>query len=84
MCLEVFQVGGKGFVLGDYRSGICEKMPEASPMSNRAKTSELQDGPTNGQGQIHQQPQQHPGIMHLRWGKSAGTTTAAQERSKNR
>ena len=46
----------KGIVLGlcgsggGYRGGFCEKLLEASPMSDRANTSQLQDGPAAGQG----------------------------------
>ena len=34
--------------------GFCEKVPEASPMSNRANATRLQDGPAVGQGQTSQ------------------------------
>ena len=38
-----------------YRGGFfCEKLLEASPMSDRANASQLQDGPTAGQGRAHQ------------------------------
>jgi len=46
---------GKVLVLGGgYRGGFCEKLPEASPMSDKASASQLQDGPTAGQGQAKQ------------------------------
>ena len=35
---------------GGYRGGSCEKLLEASFMSNRANASQLQDRPTTGQG----------------------------------
>ncbi|KAK4827150.1 LOW QUALITY PROTEIN: hypothetical protein QYF61_015104 [Mycteria americana] len=38
-----------------YRDGFCEKLLEASPMSDRANASHLQDRPAAGQGQAHQQ-----------------------------
>jgi len=40
---------------GGYRVGFSDTMPEASPISNRTKASWLQDTPTTGQGQAHQQ-----------------------------
>ena len=46
---------GKVFVAGGHRGGFCEKLLEASPMSDRANDSWLQDGPTAGQGRDHQQ-----------------------------
>ena len=46
---------GKVLVVGGYRGGFCEKLPEASPMSDGANTSRLQDRPIAGQGQAHQQ-----------------------------
>ncbi|KAJ7412423.1 hypothetical protein BTVI_46489 [Pitangus sulphuratus] len=41
--------------VGDYRGGFCEKLQEASPMSDRANASWLQDGPTLGQGRANQE-----------------------------
>jgi len=35
---------------GGYRSGRCEKLQEASPMSDRANVRRRQDGPAAGQG----------------------------------
>ncbi|RMB95410.1 hypothetical protein DUI87_28131 [Hirundo rustica rustica] len=35
---------------GDYKSGSCEKLTEASPVSDRANASWAQIGPTTGQG----------------------------------
>jgi len=35
---------------GGYRGDFCEKLLETSCMSNRANVSQLQDGPTAGQG----------------------------------
>ncbi|GAB0209583.1 hypothetical protein GRJ2_003424000 [Grus japonensis] len=40
---------------GGYRGGFWEKLLEASPVSDRANASRLQDGPTAGQGQANQQ-----------------------------
>ena len=37
-----------------YRGAFCEKMLEASPMSDRVNVSWLQDGPAAGQGRPHQ------------------------------
>jgi len=34
---------GKVLVVGGYRGGFCEKLREASPMSDRASASQLQD-----------------------------------------
>lgn len=34
------------FVVGGYRSGFCEKLPEGSTVSDGANASQLQDGPT--------------------------------------
>jgi len=57
-CLGLVVVGGawslrgKVLVAGDYRGGFHEKLPEASPMSDRASASWLQD--TAGQGGAHQ------------------------------
>ncbi|GAB0207180.1 mitochondrial enolase superfamily member 1 [Grus japonensis] len=39
---------------GGYRGGFCEKLLEASPVSDRANASRLQDGPAPGQGQANQ------------------------------
>ncbi|GAB0209844.1 mitochondrial enolase superfamily member 1 [Grus japonensis] len=39
---------------GGYRGGFCEKLLEASPVSDRANASRLQDGPAAGQGQANQ------------------------------
>ncbi|GAB0207921.1 interleukin-15 [Grus japonensis] len=50
-------LGLRGKVLvagGIYRGGFCEKLLEASPVSDRANASRLQDGPTTGQGQANQ------------------------------
>ena len=42
---------GKGFVSrGGWRGGLSEKLPEASPRSNRANASQLQDGLTAREG----------------------------------
>ncbi|TRZ07899.1 hypothetical protein HGM15179_019210 [Zosterops borbonicus] len=38
-----------------YKSGFCEKLPEASPMPNRANASWLQERPATGQGQANQE-----------------------------
>lgn len=35
--------------------GFYEKIPGTFPMSDRASASQVQDGPTAGQGQAHQQ-----------------------------
>ncbi|GAB0206293.1 hypothetical protein GRJ2_003094900 [Grus japonensis] len=52
-CFEfAWQGFGRG---GGYRGGFCEKLLEASPLSDRANASRLQDGPTAGQGQGTQQ-----------------------------
>jgi len=51
----VLGLRGEVLVAGDYRGGFCEKLLEASPMSDAASASRLQDGPTAGQGQAHQQ-----------------------------
>jgi len=32
-------------VAGGYRGGFCEKLPETSPMTDRANASQLQEGP---------------------------------------
>jgi len=53
--LVVLGLRGKVFVVGSYRGDFCEKLPEASPMSNRANTNQLQDGPAAGQGLASQQ-----------------------------
>jgi len=46
---------GKVFVVGrGYRVGFCEKLLEASPVSDRANASWPQDRPTAGQGQASQ------------------------------
>ncbi|GAB0181749.1 hypothetical protein GRJ2_000640200 [Grus japonensis] len=37
-----------------YRGGFCEKLLEASPVSDGANASRLQDGPAAGQGQANQ------------------------------
>jgi len=45
-------VGLRGKVFGSqggYRGGFCEKLPEASPMSNRANASRLQDRPAKAE-----------------------------------
>ena len=39
---------------GGYRGGFCEKLLEASPMSNRASASWFQDGSAIGQSRAHQ------------------------------
>ncbi|GAB0207175.1 mitochondrial enolase superfamily member 1 [Grus japonensis] len=45
----------QGFGSGrGYRGGFCEKLLEASPVSDRANASRLQDGPAPGQGQANQ------------------------------
>ncbi|GAB0189933.1 hypothetical protein GRJ2_001458600 [Grus japonensis] len=57
--LNIF-VGVLGFVwqgFGSgrgYRGGFCEKLLEASPVSDRANASRLQDGSAAGQGQANQ------------------------------
>lgn len=40
----------KALVAGGSRSGVCEKVPEASPVSDRANASQLQDRAAAGQG----------------------------------
>ena len=47
LCGNVLVVGG------GYRGGFCEKLPEASPISDGANASRLQVRPTAGQGQAH-------------------------------
>ena len=42
---------GKVLVAGGYRDGFCEKLLEASPKSDKANDSRLQDGRAAGQGQ---------------------------------
>lgn len=49
-------------VPGDYKSGLCEKLLEASPMSFQASARGLQQGPAAGQGSAS-------GITHLTGGK---------------
>ncbi|GAB0208288.1 hypothetical protein GRJ2_003294500 [Grus japonensis] len=45
----------QGFGSGrGYRGGFCEKLLEASPVSDRANASRLQDGSAPGQGQANQ------------------------------
>ena len=44
--------GSRG--VGANRGGCCEKLPEVSPMSDRANASRLQDGPAPGQCQANQ------------------------------
>ena len=39
---------------GGYRGGFCEKLLEASPLSDRANASRLQDGHAAGQGRAQQ------------------------------
>ena len=41
---------GKILVAGGYMGGFCEKLLEASPVSDRANASRLQEGPAAGQG----------------------------------
>ncbi|KAK4824797.1 hypothetical protein QYF61_019465 [Mycteria americana] len=50
----VLGLHGKVLVVGGYRGGFCEKLLEASPMSDRANAGWLQDGPTTGQGRANQ------------------------------
>jgi len=45
---------GKALVAGGYRGGFCEKLREASPMSDKASASWLEDGPAAGQSQANQ------------------------------
>ena len=42
---------GEVLVVGGYRGGFCEEVPEGSPMPNRASDSRLQDGPTLAKAQ---------------------------------
>jgi len=51
---SVLGLHGKVLVVGGYKGGFCEKLPEASTMSNRADVSRLRYGPAAGQGQAHQ------------------------------
>jgi len=37
---------------GGCRGSLCEKLLEASPISNRASSSQLQEGPAAGQGRV--------------------------------
>jgi len=46
---------GKDLVAGGYRGGFCEKLSEASPLSDKASASSLKEGPTAAQGQANQQ-----------------------------
>lgn len=41
-------------VAGGYEGVFFEKLPEAPSMSNKANASQLQGGPTAGQGWTHQ------------------------------
>jgi len=54
ICVNVVGLCGKVLVVGDYRGGCCEKLREASPISDKASVSRLQDRPTTGQGPAHQ------------------------------
>jgi len=51
---SVVGLHGKVLVAGSTRGGFCEKLLEASPMSDRANASQHEDGPTAGQGQANQ------------------------------
>ena len=53
MCVLGFVWQGFGSGRG-YRGGFCEKLLEASPVSDRANASRLQDGSAPGQGQANQ------------------------------
>ena len=51
----VLGLHGKVLLAGaGYRGGFCEKLLEASPVSDRANASRLQDEPATSQGQAHQ------------------------------
>jgi len=43
----------QGFGSRGYRGSFCEKLREASPMSDEASASQLQDGTAAGQGQAN-------------------------------
>jgi len=47
MRTSVLGFHGKVLLAGAYRGGFCENLLEASPMSDRASASWLQDGPTD-------------------------------------
>ena len=49
LCGKVLVAGG------GYRGGCCEKLLEASPMSDKVNASGFQDGPTASQGRANQQ-----------------------------
>lgn len=66
---------------GGYRDGFCEKILKASPMSNRANVSRLQDGPTVGQGSAISDGGSAYVTTYLRRGKSCTAATGAKERS---
>lgn len=55
-----------------YRGGLCEKLPETSPMSNRDNARQLQDQPTAGQIEAINSSS---GITYLRrekkWGRNS-------------
>ena len=52
----MYWVTHSGYILvvGGYKDGFCEKLLEASPVSDRASASQLQEGPTAGKGRAHQ------------------------------
>ena len=49
-----FVLQGFGSKAGGYRDGICEKLLEASSVSDRVSVSRSQDGPVAGKGQANQ------------------------------
>jgi len=54
-CISVVGLCGKVLVTGGLQGGgFCEKLLEASSLSDRASASQLQDRPAAGQGQAHQ------------------------------
>jgi len=81
----VLDLHGKVLVARGYRGGFCEKLLEASPMSDRANASRLQDGPAAGQGQANQRWWQRlcDNIFKKKKIKSIRALFAARERSDN-
>lgn len=71
---SVLGLFGKGLVAGDYRGGFCEKLPEASPVSDRANATGSRTDPPLGTAEPITDGGITSGITCLRKGKSCCAT----------
>lgn len=84
MCAEMLWVGGKDFVPGATEVASVRRCHKCPPRPTELKPVSSKMDPPQAKAKSMSNHNSSSGIMHSRWGKIAGPTTEAQQRSKNR